>query len=89
MNSDRSLQDRLNPLIATLRHRETLLLSSVETIIEDFQVKMSSVHTDALSPIRTSIVGQLMEGTYDEANREYGMFQTPPFPSRNSVLTIL
>ncbi|KUL85849.1 hypothetical protein ZTR_07402 [Talaromyces verruculosus] len=72
VNSDRSLQDRLNPLIATLRHRETLLLSSVETIIEDFQVKMSSVHTDALSPIRTSIVGQLMEGTYNEANKEYG-----------------
>lgn len=73
-NSDRSLQYRFNPLIATLRHREALLLGSVETIIDDFQVKMSRVQTDALSPIRTSIVGQLMEGTYDEANREYGMF---------------
>jgi hypothetical protein len=49
-------------------------------IIEDFQVKMSSVQTDALSPIRTSIVGQLMEGTYDKANREYGMSKFPPVP---------
>lgn len=72
-NSDHTLQVRLNPLIATLRHRKSLLLHGVDTIIEDFQSKMSNVQTDAFSPIRTSIIGQLMDAAYNAANMEYGM----------------
>ncbi|KAH8688822.1 hypothetical protein BGW36DRAFT_402321 [Talaromyces proteolyticus] len=33
---------------------------------------MSDIQTDAFSPIRTSIIGQLMEADYNAANMEYG-----------------
>lgn len=71
------MQARLNPLVATLRHRRSLLLNAVEIIIEDFREMMSHIETDVLSPIRTSIIGQLLEETYNAANMENGKFYAP------------
>ena len=67
-------------LTATFRKRRGLLLNELEDIVNNFETKMISVHTDGLSPIRTSIIGELMENTYKSANREYGMFILPILP---------
>lgn len=61
-------------LTATLRHRRGLLLYGIEDVIEDFQAKISTLRTDAFSPIRTSVVGKFLQKTYEEAMGEYGMF---------------
>lgn len=66
------MRTALNTLTATFRNRRGLLLYEVEDIIENFQAKMFSVHTDGLSPIHTSIIGELMKNTYESANREHG-----------------
>ncbi|KAF2266375.1 hypothetical protein CC78DRAFT_459505 [Lojkania enalia] len=66
------VQAALRTLTATLRHRKFLLLHAIQNITEDFQRKMSILQTDAFAPIRTSIVGQLMETAYHSANMEYG-----------------
>lgn len=73
-NSDRNLQAVLNSLTSTLIHRQSLLLYGIENIFEDFEEDMSTVRTNSFSPIRTSIVGQIMEETYNTANMQYGMF---------------
>ena len=70
----------LNTLTATFRNRRRLLLYEVENIVDDFQTGMISVHTDGLSPVRTSIIGELMENTYQSANREYGTCILPSLP---------
>lgn len=73
-NSDRDLQAVLNSLTSTLIHRQSLLLYNIENIFEDFEEEMFTLRTNSFSPIRTSIVGQIMEETYNTANLEYGMF---------------
>jgi hypothetical protein len=73
-NSDRNLQAVLNSLTSTLINRQNLLLYDIENILEDFEAEMFTIQTDSLSPIRTSIVGQIMAETYRKAKMEYGMF---------------
>ncbi|QKX56123.1 uncharacterized protein TRUGW13939_03223 [Talaromyces rugulosus] len=71
-NSDRNLQAVLNSLTSALIHHQSLLLYDIENILEDFEEEMFTVQTDSLSPIRTSIVGQIMAETYGKAKVEYG-----------------
>lgn len=71
-NPDEEVRNALRTLTGTLQHRRRLLVRAVENVIEDFRSSLHSTHTDAFSPIRTSIVGKLMEGSYHAANMEYG-----------------
>ncbi|KAF2789491.1 hypothetical protein K505DRAFT_365563 [Melanomma pulvis-pyrius CBS 109.77] len=71
-NAETGVRTALLTLTETFRHRTRLILYEVENIIEEFQAEMMSVRTDGLSPVRTSIVGQLMEDTYQTASRECG-----------------
>jgi hypothetical protein len=79
-NAQEGVRAALSTLIATFRNRRRLLLYEVENIVDNFQTQMISVHTDGLSPIRTSIIGELMENTYKSANREYGTCILPSLP---------
>ncbi|KAF2710421.1 hypothetical protein K504DRAFT_405554 [Pleomassaria siparia CBS 279.74] len=71
-NADDGARAGIRTLIATFRHRRHLLSYDFENITDDFRAQISAVQTDALSPIRTSIIGTLMENKYKRANREYG-----------------
>ncbi|RYP01347.1 hypothetical protein DL765_010864 [Monosporascus sp. GIB2] len=62
----------MRTLAATLRHRKDLTLSGIEEASEIFHSKLSSLHADAFSSIRTAFIGKLMENTYHAANMEYG-----------------
>ncbi|KAF1998022.1 hypothetical protein P154DRAFT_440141 [Amniculicola lignicola CBS 123094] len=71
-------------LIAAMRHRRDLLLHSLEDVGLDFQSKISALRTDAFSPIRTSIIGQIMEPAYNAARRDLG---TGSWARRKTIIT--
>jgi hypothetical protein len=52
--------------------RQHLLLADVEQTCEKFNTELSTLRTVALSGIRTSLIGQLMEDSYRECNAEGG-----------------
>lgn len=59
-------------LSRTLKHQYHVLKYSMEKCIEEFQAKLRLLQADAFSPVRTSIVGKLLEQTYRSANKEHG-----------------
>jgi hypothetical protein len=72
VNSDERLRNALRTLTETLQHQKRLLLSQVENTFEEFQAKVSKDQVDALSTVRTSIIGQYLDEYYRAANAEYG-----------------
>ncbi|KAF2108978.1 hypothetical protein BDV96DRAFT_652220 [Lophiotrema nucula] len=69
---DNGIRNELSELTANLRRRRELILHGIENANEDFQEQLSRLQTDALAPVRTAIIGQLMQGSYESANMEYG-----------------
>jgi hypothetical protein len=67
-------QSTLYALTATLRHRQDSILYDIEDTVEDFHHQLSTLRIDALEPLRSAFVGQLMEDTYQSANMERGMY---------------
>ena len=59
-------------LAGTLRHRKGLAHSMLEGIIEEYQYEMVSLRSDVLGPMRTSIIGELMEDSCRTANMDNG-----------------
>ncbi|SPO03125.1 uncharacterized protein DNG_05807 [Cephalotrichum gorgonifer] len=55
-----------------LLSRQNLLLADVEDIWYKFETALSTLRTDALSGIRTSMIGRAMEPSYDQANFDRG-----------------
>ncbi|KAF2740486.1 hypothetical protein EJ04DRAFT_559010 [Polyplosphaeria fusca] len=62
----------LQILARNLRRRKAILTDTLSIANEDFQAKLTAIKTDAVSPVRTSIIGQLIEPSYRNANMEYG-----------------
>lgn len=61
-------------LIQMLRHRRNLTTADTEDAIELFRVECSNLQVDALAPLRTAFIGNLMEDAYHAANLEFGEF---------------
>jgi hypothetical protein len=61
-------------LIQMLRHRRNLTTADTEDAIELFRVEFSNLQVDALAPLRTAFIGNLMEDAYHAANLEFGEF---------------
>jgi hypothetical protein len=57
---------------SNLVHREHLTRYGIEKATETFELKLSSLRADALSSVRTGLIGQIMESAYHAANMEYG-----------------
>lgn len=57
---------------ANLQHRERLITYGIEQVAESFSSKLVALRADALSYVRTSFIGRLMEGTYHAANIDFG-----------------
>lgn len=60
--------DLIRTLTATLVHRQYLLLSEIEQIYEESGDSLLTLRRDALSGLRTSITGTLMEESYTACN---------------------
>lgn len=63
-------------LIRLLRHRRNLTIADTDDAIHLFRDDLSNLQTNALSPLRTAFIGELMEAAYRAANLESGSF--PP-----------
>ncbi|ORY11257.1 hypothetical protein BCR34DRAFT_484487 [Clohesyomyces aquaticus] len=70
--SQQQTRTALRTLLATLRSRRGIVMYSIEDLTLTYHRRLSSLQTDAFSPIRTSIIGQLLEPTYRAANMECG-----------------
>ncbi|CAI6334688.1 unnamed protein product [Periconia digitata] len=73
MFNSRGMQSTSSPLVHTLRHRQRLAMRGIENIIDDFMdERLGRLRTDALSPVHTAFIGELMNGSYHAANMESG-----------------
>jgi hypothetical protein len=61
-------------LTATLRHRHNLAAYAVDDAYVAAKTQLATLCADAMSPVRTSIFGQLMEPAYRGCNMEFGEF---------------
>ncbi|KAF1845874.1 uncharacterized protein K460DRAFT_366720 [Cucurbitaria berberidis CBS 394.84] len=71
-NMDDSTRTTLETLTGTLRHRQGLLDYAIENALEDVYMELSTLRINALSSVRTSIIGQLIDDSYHNANMQYG-----------------
>ncbi|KAK1975437.1 hypothetical protein LZ30DRAFT_605612 [Colletotrichum cereale] len=55
-----------------LECRRKAIVSEAEALFEKFNDELGTLRIDALSGIRTSLIGQAMEGSYRDCNMEYG-----------------
>ncbi|KAI1124195.1 hypothetical protein F5Y10DRAFT_249982 [Nemania abortiva] len=67
-----SSRDTVTSIRSTLLSRKRLLKAEIEESLKDLQSNLRTLRTDALSGIRTSFVGKIMESGYNEARRESG-----------------
>ncbi|KAI1815628.1 hypothetical protein GGS20DRAFT_322793 [Poronia punctata] len=56
----------------TLSSRGRVLRGSIEDILGDLDKHLRTLRTDALSSLRTSFIGKVMEGAYNQARMESG-----------------
>ena len=59
-------------LVHSLRHRRNLTTADTEDAIDLFRVEFSNLQVDALAPLRTAFIGNLMEDAYHTANLDFG-----------------
>ncbi|KAF1809509.1 hypothetical protein P152DRAFT_441705 [Eremomyces bilateralis CBS 781.70] len=62
----------IRTLGGTLQHRRGLLLDEVERTQESFEDDLRQIERDTFTGIRSSIIGELMEGSYRSCNLEGG-----------------
>ncbi|KJZ74358.1 hypothetical protein HIM_06168 [Hirsutella minnesotensis 3608] len=67
-----ALWDVVLPLQQALENRLDLAMSDLEQAYMDWDAKVHSLKTDALTGIRTSFMGRAMEDSYRKCNLEYG-----------------
>ncbi|KAK2054164.1 hypothetical protein LY76DRAFT_523077, partial [Colletotrichum caudatum] len=59
-------------LYVALRSRRKAIVSEAEALFEKFNEELGTLRIDALSGIRTSLIGQAMEASYRDCNMQYG-----------------
>jgi hypothetical protein len=57
---------------SNLHHRKQITQEAIVRASETFNKNLSSLRTDALSPIKTAFIGRLMDDTYRAANMKSG-----------------
>lgn len=72
-NDVNGLRTTTNTLIGTLRHRIGLIEYVLDGVVESsIHQELSTLQTNVLSGLRTSIVGKAMEEVFHRANLEHG-----------------
>jgi hypothetical protein len=71
-DTPRNVQSTMQTLTGILHHRKDLVILGIEQAIENFHSDMIYLRSDIFTPVRTSIIGKLMQDTYHAANMESG-----------------
>jgi hypothetical protein len=85
--SDRVIRSTVKTFLGNLLHRQDLTLADVKKTIKEFGPRLTEFHRDAFSPLKTAIIGTLMEGTYHKANLQSGKLCTPAPVMNHASLT--
>jgi hypothetical protein len=84
---DRVVRSTVETFLGNLLHRQGLAQSNVKKAIKEFGPSLTKLHSDAFSPVRSAIIGTLMEVTYRRANLVRGKLYTPTPVMNHALLT--